>query len=41
MATIILMFILVLLSFVVTPWIGYLNHNERRHIDMMAGDEGE
>jgi hypothetical protein len=41
MATIILMLVLGLLSFVITPWIGYLNQYTLHKTDLMAGDEGE
>jgi hypothetical protein len=41
MATFILMLFLGMLSFVITPWIGYLNHHTLHNTDLMAGDEGE
>jgi hypothetical protein len=39
MATFTLMIIVGLLAFAITPWIGYLNHHELHHTDLMAGDE--
>jgi len=39
MMIITLMIIAGLLSFAITPWIGFLNQNKFHHTDMMAGDE--
>jgi hypothetical protein len=39
MATFTLLIIVGLLSLVITPWIGYLNHHELHHTDLMAGNE--
>ena len=39
MATFILILFLGKLSFVITPWVGYLNHNTLHKTDLMAGDE--
>jgi len=41
MATIILMVILGLLAFIITPVIASVNHYQLPHTDLMAGDEGE
>jgi hypothetical protein len=41
MATSILMVIVGLLLFVVTPLIGYVNQSKTHHTDLMAGDGGE
>jgi len=41
MATFILILFLGLLSFVITPWVGSLNHLTLHKTDLMAGDEGE
>lgn len=41
MATIILMLIVGLLLFVITPWISYVNHYKLHSTDLMAGDEGQ
>jgi hypothetical protein len=41
MATFILILFLGLISFVLAPWIGYLNHQTLHRTDAMAGDEGE
>jgi len=39
MATMILMLMMGLLAFVITPWIGSLNQYENHHTDLMAGAE--
>lgn len=41
MATTILILFVVMLSFVVAPWIGSVNRYKLHHTDLMAGDEGE
>jgi hypothetical protein len=41
MATLILMLFFGLLTFIITPWVGHLNHGRLRTTDLMAGDEGE
>lgn len=41
MATAILILLVGLLSFLITPLVGYLNHPTLRKTDLMAGDEGE
>jgi len=41
MATALLILIVGLLSLVIIPWVGYLNHSGLRNTDLMAGDEGE
>jgi len=41
MATIILMLFIGLLTFFITPWVGYLNRSRLHTTDLMAGDEGE
>jgi len=40
MATIMLILFLGILSFIITPWVGYLNHYKVHNTDSMAGDEG-
>jgi len=41
MTTLILMLFIGLLAFIITPWIGHLNHGRLHATDLMAGDEGE
>lgn len=41
MATIILILLVVLFSIAIIPWSGYQKYSKLRHIDTMAGDEGE
>ena len=41
MTTMILMLIVGMLAFVITPWIGYLNHTTVHKTDLMAGSEGD
>jgi hypothetical protein len=41
MATFILILFLGILSFIITPWIGHLNHSKLHSTDLMAGDEGD
>ncbi len=40
MATAIMMLMLVMIAFVVTPMIGEMNHGAMHRIDLMAGGEG-
>jgi hypothetical protein len=39
MVTAIMMLFVTLVAFVITPWIGEINHTEFHHTDLMAGDE--
>lgn len=41
MATYILILFLGILTLVITPWIGHLNHSTLHATDLMAGDEGD
>lgn len=40
MATAILLLIIGILLFIITPWVGHLNHYKLHDTDLMAGDEG-
>jgi hypothetical protein len=39
MATTMMMLLVILFAFIITPWIGEINHTGLHHTDLMAGDE--
>lgn len=41
MATTLLILMMAFISFIITPWIGSLNHHTLHTTDLRAGDEGE
>jgi hypothetical protein len=39
MATSIMILYVIMLAFIITPWIGEINHADLHHTDLMAGAE--